>query len=85
MHLRFFKHLREKRQNVSKPDDATIPNNTGFLSKFRKASSIRRQERAEIAKHRKWSFISMAVIAICALIFYLTGGISTVITSFFGK
>jgi hypothetical protein len=40
------------------------------LGKWREAASTRRQERAEIVSHRKWIFVSLAVIAVVALAFY---------------
>jgi hypothetical protein len=40
------------------------------LAKWRDAASTRRQERADIVSHRKWIFISLAVIAVVALAFY---------------
>jgi len=34
-------------------------------------ASKRRTERAEIVKHRKWIFMSLAVIAVVVLVFFI--------------
>jgi hypothetical protein len=44
-----------------------------------KARTEKLKERVQIAKHRKWSFISMAVIAICVVLLYYSGGIMAVL------
>jgi hypothetical protein len=80
--MTFFKRLRNSRDNaIRQSAESTVVRNGGLmatrsdrvrnrLKTWREAASTRRQERAEIVSHRKWIFISLAVIAVTALAFY---------------
>lgn len=65
------------RQQNSSEQSSELPNLRERFSSRRKGglfdperASKRRKERAEIVKHRKWIFISLATIAVCVTILY---------------
>ena len=72
--FKFFRPFKRRKQNtIEQSADVTVVRanrRQGRLAKWRKAASTRRQEHAEIVSHRKWIFISLAVIAVVALAFY---------------
>lgn len=37
--------------------------------------------RAEVARHRKWSFMAMAVIAVVVALLYYTGGFAAIVSA----
>jgi hypothetical protein len=68
--------FRRKKRLFEQSADATVVRavrrdvRSNRVAARRDAASTRRQERAAIAGHRKWIFISIAVIAVVALAFY---------------
>jgi cytochrome c-type biogenesis protein CcmH/NrfG len=71
-----FKRLRTR--------DIDNDNGNDRVARRREAASRRRQERAviiekrgEVASHRKWSFISMAVIAVVVAALYYSGAFTS--------
>jgi len=71
---------RRNNTNTASDNDSGVTDNkrTTFLDKFRKQRQTMVTLRTKLASHRKWSFMSLAVIAVCIVVMYFSGGLSSV-------
>jgi len=84
--MKLFKRIRDaldaRRNSIDSTSvsDSRVTDNkrTTFLDKFRKQRQTMVKLRTKLASHRKWSFMSLAIIAVCVVILYFSGGLSSV-------
>lgn len=70
--MRIFRRRQRNNGEITQDADVVIvrKNRQDRVAARRENAAQRREQRAEIVKHRKWIFISIAVIVVTALAFF---------------